>query len=167
MELLKDDIFKRVREGLGDSVTFFIARSDGVLLFEYYGSKSSLRPDSISTSVLMCGAWQASEALMGNLNEQQLEKFRFSFDTSDQGVYVLPIINGKQRFLAGLVYAAEVNPAYLKQRMKKLVTNLSREALTIFPREVKNIGTSNTRQGFLFEDISDDEIDALFKFAGG
>ena len=141
--------------------SLFLCRADGVPLY----SNNSLGKDVSEASVgaLLGGVWQAARALASFIpdNEDNEDIFRLSFDTSSRGLYIVPTpINGEEFYL-GLIYFSEVNPGQIKSRLRdlsfKFVEYIESISTLIAPKE---------NEDFLFDDISDDEMDNLFSFGG-
>ena len=89
--------------------SFFLIRQDGVVLYHNNDLGNSLSKSSIGA--LLGGVWQASKALSEFIpkNDNQ-DMFRLSFDTSSQGIYILPIKVYDEELFLGLIYFDEVNP---------------------------------------------------------
>lgn len=147
--------------------SFFVIRQDGVVLYKNKTSANKL--DDTSIGALLSGVWQASRALAGYIpKNQNQEGFRLSFDTSSQGIYIVPVACESDELYMGVIYHEEVNPGFLKNKMRDLAMSFS----NFLEGEFKNANVQkpvvkdNTNKAeFLFSDISDDEMDQLFSFA--
>lgn len=140
-----------------EKLDFFIVRQDGIVLYEH----SEL--DAQIAGALISGVWQASHALMSLLPMTSEKEYRFSFDTSHQGVYILNFKMLKQDFYLGLLFKEEMNPAVVKNKMRDFVNKLE-----FFVNKQNSMEpTSDVRKSYLFSTLEDREIDALFSFAGG
>ncbi|MGZ3787472.1 MAG: hypothetical protein ACXVLQ_03055 [Bacteriovorax sp.] len=145
--------------------SFFLIRHDGVVLYHNGNLADSLSKSSIGA--LLGGVWQAANALAGFIpKEAAKEGYRLSFDTSAQGVYIVPIAVGSEEFYLGLIYHDEVNPGFIKNKIREMATSFSE----YLGREIKSSGTNkltkaNGKNDFLFGDITDSEMDRLFAFA--
>ena len=145
--------------------SFFLIRHDGVVLYHNNNLGNSLSQSSIGA--LLGGVWQAARALANFIpKEESKEGYRLSFDTSAQGVYIVPIAVGSEELYLGLIYHDEVNPGFIKNKIRELATGFSEyleEELkdTIAKKQMK----SNEKNEFLFGDITDSEMDHLFAFA--
>lgn len=146
--------------------SFFLIRLDGVVL---YHNNNDVITSSAKSSIgaLLGGVWQASRALSEFIpNKENEEAFRLSFDSSSQGIYVLPINLFGEKFFLGLIYFGEVNPGAIKNKIRDLSVSF-REYME---RELKQAMTNKTQHqsssktGYLFKDITDAEVDALFSF---
>lgn len=132
----------------------FICRRDGVLVC---AGQSDERNES-SYGALIGGIWQAAYSLMQINHEFSEDLFRLSFDTSDSGVYILPLMpkSGDFLFLACL-YREELNPGHLKSKLRGLKTSLEDVEWKEREEEIEEA---------LFENITDEEIDKMFSSAG-
>ena len=135
--------------------SLFIFRDDGIPM---YGVTSNL--DRNTVGALMAGSWQAAKALSSFIPVKEKSKeeiFRFSFDTSERGVYILPFSIDKNSFLLGIIFQEQDNPGLVKSRMRQILEKLL--------HHVENIKESmSQKEKFLFNEISDKEIDRLFSF---
>jgi len=130
----------------------FVTRQDGVSLFD-----SVQDTGSQSISALVSGVWQASEALMGFVNKsEEVLDYRFSFDTSSNGIFLFPLEHRGAKFYLGAIYDNCLNPALLKRQMAVLKDELQTEISLVEEKPLKE------RNGFLFQEISDAEMDRLF-----
>lgn len=129
-------------------------RTDGIVLYQQ-GMKEVLH-----LGALISGLWQAAQSLSTALPATQESGYRLSFDTSEQGLYVLPVeIKGSQYFLAGL-YHDELNPGKLKQDLKNQGKRLER----YLDDKLSNKQYDEGR--YLFDNITDTEINHLFQEVG-
>ncbi|MFZ4712962.1 MAG: hypothetical protein ACOYL6_04600 [Bacteriovoracaceae bacterium] len=136
---------------------FVVVRNDGIVVYE------QTKLDGQTAGVLISGIWQASHALMGLLPSKTETEYRLSFDTADQGVYILSIKLLQKDFYVGLFYQDQVNPAQVKNKMRDLCSKLE-----FFVNKQKATSTrTDVRKSYLFSAIEDREMDALFSFAGG
>lgn len=140
----------------------FVTREDGITVYDTI-------QDNTTTSVaaLVSGVWQASEALMGMVRkDQEVMEFRLGFDTSSQGIYLFPFALAGKRYFLGAIYNDCLNPGQLKRN----VALIKEEMDLLFKNEGEEVtpkkATSPQREGFLFKDISDEEIDRLFSLGG-
>ena len=140
----------------------FLTREDGIMVHD-----SQTDHTSQSVCALVSGVWQASEALMGLTGpEQDIMEFRFSFDTSSQGVYLFPLrIQGKKYFI-GAIYNNCLNPGWLKRQITILKNKINEVDLADEFNSKITATIQNDRQGYLFNNISDDEMDRLFSIGG-
>ena len=142
-----------------NSCNLFFVRHDGIILYSTDKNSSDLEQSSIGA--LLGGVWQAAEALTSFLPNNHDEVFRFSFDTSSKGIYILPVeFDGKKYYLS-VTYFEQINPGYLKTLIRKLA-----QKLKLYLRELNHRLRESHDSKFLFKDITDDEMDNLFTFAG-
>lgn len=131
----------------------FVWRYDGVVL---YGNQE--KESSQAIGALVSGAWLASKELSSFFPMKEGgAAFRFSFDTSNSGVYVLPVDRNEQVFI-GLIYGDEVNPGQLKNVLRDVSSGLNR-----FLEKKKTTSKKSTTS--LFNNITDSEMDHLFSNA--
>ncbi len=135
----------------------FVTRDDGITIYDSVQNQTTT-----SVAALVSGVWQASEALMNLVNQNSdVLEFRLGFDTSSQGIFLVPLeISGKRYFL-GAIYTGLTNPGQLKRR----VAMMKDEFDVVFAQSMpvkKPMMAFEAREGFLFKDISDEEIDRLF-----
>lgn len=140
----------------------FVTREDGITVYDTI-------QDNTTTSVaaLVSGVWQASEALMGLVKkDQEVMEFRLGFDTSSQGIYLFPFALTGKRYFLGAIYNDCLNPGQLKRS----VALIKEEMDVLFKNEAEEVipkkAITPQREGFLFKDISDEEIDRLFSLGG-
>ena len=143
----------------GINARLFVTREDGITIYDSVQNNTTT-----SVAALVSGVWQASEALMGLVHKQNdIMEFRLGFDTSSQGIYLFPFMLSGKKYFLGAIYNDCLNPGLLKRQ----VTLVKEEMERLFANEPlpkKNIGS--LRQGYLFQDISDAEIDRLFSLGG-
>lgn len=145
----------------GINARLFVTREDGITIYDSVQNETTT-----SVSALVSGVWQASEALMGLAHpSQNIMEFRLAFDTSSQGIYLFPFTLSGKRYFLGAIYQDCLNPGLLKRQIAMIKEEMDR----LFQEEpvqvLKNHSVRN-REGFLFQEISDEEIDRLFS-AGG
>lgn len=143
----------------------FVTREDGITVFD-----SSQDSSTASVSALVSGVWQASEALMGIANPgQEIMEFRFSFDTSSQGIYLCPFSLLGKKYYLGALFKDCLNPGQLKRKIyllkDELVGKVGKENFEPSKNKIEKRKV-NKREGYLFNDISDEEIDRLFSVGG-
>lgn len=147
-----------------DRYSFFLIRQDGVVLYHNNDLGNSLSKSSIGA--LLGGVWQASKALSEFIpkNDNQ-DMFRLSFDTSSQGIYILPIKVYDEELFLGLIYFDEVNPGLIKNKIRDMANSLSEYLHFELENQLSKKTKTNTKKSdFLFENISDAEMDKLFQF---
>ncbi len=141
-------------------VSIFLCRYDGVVLYSSSPAQKYGRDES-SIGALIGGVWQAADSLANFLGSHGDREFRFSFDTTDTGVYVLKINVGKETYYLGTLFNAELNPGLLKSKVRSLVARVEK----VIEEAGSNENLENKNE-MLFEDITDDEIDDMFSTVG-
>lgn len=144
--------------------SFFLIRHDGVILYQ---NKKEMKINAHSVGALLSGVWQASAALAEFIPGKKAEQeFRMSFDTSSEGIYIVPVDTNLDKLYLGLIYYGEVNPGLLKSKMRDISTSLSQYLGMERFDQVKEIKiASKNRDEKLFGDITDAEMDHIFSFA--
>jgi len=134
----------------------FVCRNDGVILYQNTDRDNNL--DSHSIGALIGGVWQAAKSLSDFIPGPDLKDgYRLSFDTSSQGVYILPFsLNGIEYYL-GAIYKDEKNPAKIKNLMRSKIFSLEKH----FSTET-NAKQLSDKEQYLFKNISDQEMDDIF-----
>lgn len=117
--------------------------------------------DIQSLGALLVGMWQASEAVKGFMNEERTKDLNLSFQSSESGFFILKPGNINKEIFWGLLFEKETNPGKIKLYFKKLRDHF--ENIEILPsRELGNEQDGD----FLFKDVTEEEVDKLFSFAG-
>ena len=152
---LADEFFSEVADlsQLTNS-SLFLCRSDGVPL--YVRNELNSEFDDASVGALLGGVWQAARAMASFIpNSSMEEEYRLSFDTSDKGIYIVPInLDGEEVYL-GLIYFNEVNPGMIKAKLREISWRfLEFWSLVNFKEEAQDSS--------LFNNITDEEMDNLF-----
>jgi hypothetical protein len=109
--------------------------------------------------VLMNGAWQAAEQVSKMASVCEEQKTRLSFDTSSEGVYLLPFNAQGVPLLFVSIYKTITNPGLMKNQMRSFTSHLEEKLTGLRVPQQKS-------KHLLFDDISDREIDEMFSFAG-
>lgn len=146
--------------------SFFMIRSDGVVLYHNNSMTSSLSKSSVGA--LLSGVWQASKALSEFIPKNSKEDgYRLSFDTSSQGIYIVPIATDLEELYLGLIYHDETNPGLIKNQMREMAIRFSEflnQELKEYKQTLEIKNSVFDKNDFLFADISDAEMDRLFAF---
>lgn len=143
----------------GINARLFVTRDDGITIYDSVQNNTTT-----SVAALVSGVWQASEALMDLVHKpNEVMEFRLGFDTSSQGIFLFPfLLTGKKYFL-GALYNDCLNPGQLKRQIALIKEEMER----IFINEpIPKKAIMSTREGYLFQDISDAEIDRIFSLGG-
>jgi len=145
----------------GIKARLFVTREDGITIYD-----SVQNATTASVSALVSGVWQASEALMNLVNpNQDVMEFRLGFDTSSQGIYLFPLTVSGKRYFLGAIYHDCVNPGQLKRQIAMIREEMDR-LFVEEKNEVKPVSKAPKREGYLFSDITDAEMDRLFSLGG-
>ena len=167
---LSDIICEQVAkdEKLSES-QIILCRHDGVVLYTTQDDHQSI--DLSSIGVLISGSWQAARSLVEFVPSQAGDDFRFSFDTSDSGVFILDIFVGNRTYFLAAIFSDVLNPGIIKSKMRSLVfllNHLEENHKIVSEDKSNKSDTSENHQDdkILFENITDDEIDKMFSFAG-
>lgn len=154
-----NDFFENVAKlSVTENFAIIFARRDGVLLYSKSYFKDAIEKEAIGA--LTSGLWQAAKALIDLIpNTDEEDDFRLSFDTSSGGLYLLPVEHQGEEYQLGLVFKGSINPAQLKSKLRN-----TRDQLEYFLQEVFAGMPVENKNSFLFNDITDDEMDSLFAF---
>ena len=143
----------------GIKARLFVTREDGITVYD------SIQ-DATTTSVaaLVSGVWQASEALMGLVKtDLEIMDFRLGFDTSSEGIYLCPFTMSGKRYFLGAIYNSCLNPGQLKRQVAMIKEEIDQ---LLLKDEIKAERRPEVkREGYLFQDITDEEIDRLFSLS--
>jgi hypothetical protein len=132
-----------------------VVRNDGLLIWD------ARKDDQSQALAALCGGvWEASQAMAKAAGQVSGDDFRFVFDSTSKGVLIFPIRSDKHGFYLAAIYQGCVNPALLKRQVHGLGKKLATHIATM-PTPVQR-ATTTSRKGFLFSDISDEEMNRLF-----
>lgn len=154
MQKIKD-YFSRLEDAF-DTESIVLLRPDGIALYSKITHK---KMDANTIGALASGLWQAASTLGSNCVEHKNHEFRLSFDTSGSGIYILPIKFNDEEFYLCALYENLLNPALFKRNLQ-IIANGLEEAL----KKQKKMTSVKRREEFLFDHISDEEMDSLFNF---
>lgn len=141
-------------------LSVFITRPDGHLI---YKRTSEQGKSDASIGALIAGLWQASQALSSIIaSSEETTNYRLSYDTSSNGLYVLPISNQGEVYCVGVVFNQVVNPGALKNYLRDLQHRLQ-TYLASRPRPTLK-SAPVPQEKYLFNDLTDAEVDQLFNF---
>lgn len=139
-------------------LSVFITRPDGHLIFKRTNGQDKT---DASIGALIAGLWQASQALSEILSKREDNfSYRLSYDTSSNGLYVLPISHEDELYCVGVVFNQVLNPGALKNYLRDLQHRLQ-TYLSTRPKKSKEVSAS---EKYLFNDLTDAEVDQLFNF---
>ncbi len=140
----------------------FVTRDDGITVYD-----SVQNHTTSSVAALVSGVWQASEALVGLVQQSSNElDFRLAFDTSSQGIYLFPLNLVKKKYFLGAIYKDCLNPGQLKRQISLIKDELELMFQSSKFSEPKLSSVKETKEEYLFKDISDAEMDSLFSLGG-
>jgi hypothetical protein len=156
---LEDHFGKFPEKDILAKVTVLALSHDG-RVYGQLGVKKS-PADIQSLGALLVGMWQASEAVKGFMDTSPNDDLNLAFQSSNGGFFILrPGVKNKNVFW-GLLFENETNPGKVKLYFKKLRDHF--EAIEILPAKNKEDEGDGS---YLFRDITEDEVDKLFSFAG-
>jgi hypothetical protein len=144
----------------GLKARLFVCREDGISVYDFVSDSTRAQ-----VSALVSGMWQASEALVRLIDDsQEAYDFRLGFDTSSSGVFLLPFNHAGKKYFLGALYSESLNPGVLKHQ----VTQVREELISLLGHSETKTDEAPLaeRNGYLFTDITDEEIDRLFGLHG-
>ena len=134
-----------------------LMRHDGINVYSNYDDEN----EAASIGALVSGVWQAAESLSGLIKkENEFFEFRLGFDTTSDGLYILPINILESQYFICAIYTDVDNPGKLKRSIRLLNDSLE-TFLSEFTFDVEE-----NRKGYLFENITDSEMDKLYSHGG-
>jgi len=156
MELVIHNFFKEYAglDGL-DNAAVVICRRDGVPLYSYKEFQADWNDSTVGA--LVGGIWQAAETLTQFIPNAEDEDFRFSYETSSRGIFIIQLNGDFEPLYLSFIYFDMINPAKMKARLRSLEGKLT---TYIEDNLERNFQTND--EVFLFDDISDSEMDDLF-----
>lgn len=136
---------------------FFVSRDDGTSLYQ----KSYLETpvDQQSVGALSCGVWQAASAMVSFLPGKQASSFTLQFSDTYSGVVIHPLSYLGETFFVGVLFTDKINPGQTKSRLKSVASKFENY---LEQSKKSNQERSKKENSFLFDDISDGEMDKLF-----
>ncbi len=165
--MIKDDVIsckikdffnqKRIKEQI-IGLKVFVTFTEGILLYQ------SEEGDFQHIGALMAGLWQAAMAI--NPENKNVELPRLSFDTGDSGFYLLSLDFGKNDQIISIQYQNQINPGKVKMRFRLLRDSLENYLKKNINQQDQQEYIVSKSENFLFNDISDSEMDSLFSFGG-
>ena len=136
-------------------VRLFVVRRDGLMVWE----KTS-GPESQSLAALCGGVWEAAFAMAQAAGTtKSASGFRLVFDDSSSGVVIHPLRMDGEIYYLGSIYHDCINPGRLRRQVQVIGEQVEEEVNQSFNGAPKK---ENVREGFLFTDITDAEMDRLF-----
>lgn len=144
----------------GIRARLFVTREDGITVYDSVQNQTTT-----SVAALVSGVWQASEALMGMVQQKNnVMDFRLGFDTSSEGIYLFPFELEEKRYFLGAIYDECVNPGLLKRKIAMIKEEMDMLFAQLPVTKPKK--PTVERDGYLFQEITDEEIDRLFGVRG-
>ncbi|AYF43105.1 MULTISPECIES: hypothetical protein [Halobacteriovorax] len=131
-----------------------VCRQDGIPLYSFKSTQTEF--DSDTAGALIAGVWQASSVLSQFIPDETEDDFRFNYATSSKGIYITKLSGPFEDIYLSLIYFDVDNPAKLKSRVRLIETKLAEFI------EAHLSDDLNPNDVFLFDDISDNEVDDLF-----
>ena len=128
-----------------------------------YGQIGKVRQekDIQSLGALLVGLWQASEAVEGFLSKENAGEMALSYQDSQRGFFILRPNQNNPEVFWGLLFEGEVNPGKVRLYFKNLRDHFNKIEI-LDKKEINNSEEGSS----LFKDITDEEVDKLFSFAG-
>ena len=151
MNEIIDDFFASIDFHL-ENTSLVVSRTDGIPMYSINSISKEL--DVNTFSALSAASLQASETLMQMMPNDDKETFRFSFDNSSAGIYIMRVQNTVEPLIMSLFYYDHVNPGKLKSRLR-IVRDALEEHISLNHKSIRSAQ-------YLFDEISDDEMDGLF-----
>lgn len=133
-----------------------LVRQDGLVLF----SNREKGIDRHSFGALVGGVWQAAKTLSDLVEADTNEIFKLNFGTSSKGIFLMPLEHGNDELYLSLIFKDEVNPGKLKFQLQTRREDIQDGLNQIKPQKEEQ--QEQERSGFLFKNITDEEIDQLF-----
>lgn len=155
IEYVIQEFFKEY-SGLDSLVNsgLIVCRRDGIPLYSFKSSQTDF--DTDTAGALIAGVWQASSVLSQFIPDESDDDFRFNYATSSRGIYVTKLSGAFEDIYLSLIYFDVDNPAKLKSRVRLIEAKLE-SFIEAHLNESKD-----PNEVFLFDDISDNEVDDLF-----
>tara|TARA_Y100000296_G_scaffold86669_1_gene127247 strand:+ start:572 stop:1048 length:477 start_codon:yes stop_codon:yes gene_type:complete len=149
--LLRDFFNTENLESFFDKGAIIVSRPDGIPLVSYEVHEKGWTDSTLSA--LAAASWQAAENIIKVFGALDSSDYRFSFDTSSSGFYILKV-DTEDDLVISYIYNGHDNPGKIKSQFRRL-----KIALEDYILENK---VGGQKEDFLFDDISDDEMDQLF-----
>jgi len=115
--------------------------------------------DLQSLGALLAGVWQASEALKNFMKkDDSKEDLKLNFQNTHSGYLLLPLTQRNPQIIFAFIFEEQTNPGKIKHVAGKIRDHF--DEIEILNQE------SGKEEELLFKDITEDEVDKLFSFAG-
>lgn len=150
-DAIKAELPKLPIKGRMERHHLMIANQDGICLYSNRNEQTN-----ISMGALLGGVWQASKALLDIKMTEASGELRLGFDDGENGFCVVALELAGRPCYACLVFNNEIAPGALRIQLRHWCDDLS-HALVDWQAPA-------SRSGYLFKDVTDEEIDRLFGF---
>ena len=150
-----------------------LVRKDGMIYVSTLSEKSSFY---YSLGALAGGLWQAAVSLIKSSSLKGKNDLRLHFESTSEGFIILPLIKNEDELYLCCVYEDMLNPAKLRRQVIMLQQELQEQfnQEKSSPSKIKNQQKENSRiiskrssnvtnSSLLFENITDKEMDDLFR----
>ena len=151
-----DDAFARFSP-TGDT-KLFVVRRDGLMVWE-----KKAGPQSQALAALCSGVWEAAFAMAQAAGTTTAPNgFRLVFDDAAAGVLVFPLTVDSTIYYLGSVYSDCTNPGRLRRQIQNLRESVEENLKSTSEARTTQTKLTSEREGYLFKDITDAEMDRLF-----
>lgn len=123
--------------------------------------KEMKREEAQSLGALMVGMWQASEAVAEMIGTGENNDTGLSYQNSESGFFLLQPTEINPEVFWSFIFEKQLNPGKIKNYSKHLRRHF--DEMKILEESSRG---SQTEEGFLFENVTAEEVDNLFSFAG-
>jgi predicted regulator of Ras-like GTPase activity (Roadblock/LC7/MglB family) len=137
--------------------TILAISAEGQVLTQLGEAKNNKELQSLGA--LLAGVWQASEALKDFMDKDvSKDELKLTFQNTDSGYLLLPPTEKNPKIIFAFLFEKQVNPGKIKFLAGKISDHFS---------EIEILEKNNgEKEEFLFKNITEDEVDKLFSFAG-
>ncbi len=111
-----------------------------------------------SMGALLVGLWQASDTLTDLIENKDDEDLKLSFQSSSSGYYLLSPGHNNPKVFWAFIFEGVINPGKIKVLSQKLRDHMD--------EVVYLSGNAGNESVELFNNVTDEEMDKLFSFAG-
>lgn len=149
-----EDIFSEAEISL-QTHHFIMTRGDGVIIY-------SNRLESESKAALLGGLWQAANQLrlMSEIEGSE-NSFRLNYDLSNKGISIRCIDYQNKQYYMAIIYNDVLNTGLLKKQWGDFTGEVQKKL------ELNQDLSFKDHNKFLFENLSDGEIDEVFNSIRG
>ncbi len=144
---------------LFQEVSILILTKDGQVLGQLGKVKEGAQAQSLGA--LMVGMWQASEAVAEMIKVKDNKDTGLNYQDSSSGFFLLQPTEKNPKIFWSFIFENQVNPGKIKNYARQLRTHFNELEIL---KETKSKATS--KEEFLFENVTEEEVDNLFSFAG-